>query len=144
MMYQACSQDDLNIKCFIWSHICDVDWMYQCVKSITEKYWDVAVYISFACILYIEMHNSSADILQMWLWTFLLLTFSRSDSAHFFYCYSQDMTMHVSVTAVFQTWQCTFLLLILSISFTDILQLQTNPDLHRQCLWTRVTWKWLM
>lgn len=53
MMYQACSQDDLSIKCFIQSHICDTDWMYQCMTSVTEKYWDVAVHISFACIPYI-------------------------------------------------------------------------------------------
>jgi hypothetical protein len=53
MMYQACSQDDLNIKCFVLSLICDTDYMYQCVESITEKYWDVAAHISFACILYI-------------------------------------------------------------------------------------------
>lgn len=123
-------------------------WYWLNVSMCEIYYWKVlgcgSAHFFHLYSVHIEVHNSFADILQMWLCTFLLLTFSRCDSAHFFYWYSPDMAVHISFTAVFQTWQCTFLLLILSISFTDILQLQTNPDPHRQSLWTCVTWKWLM
>lgn len=121
-------------------------WLYVSMCGI--YYWKVLGCGSthFFCLysLHIAVHSSFANILHKWLYTFLLLIFCRCDNAHFFYRYSPDMAVHISFTAVFQIWQCTFLLLIYSISFTDILQLQTNPDLHRQFLHTCVSWKWLM
>jgi len=107
--------------------------MYQCVKSVTEKYWYVAmaVHISFASILYIEVHGSFADILQMWLCTFLLLAFSRCESAHFFYWYSPNMAMHISFADFIHFFHW----------YSPTVK---NPDLHRQYLCTCVTWKWLM
>lgn len=112
-------------------------WYWLNVSMCEIYYWKVlacgsgSAHLFCLYSLHIEVHSSFADILQMWLCTFLLLTFSRCDSAHFFYWYSPDMAMHIS--------------------FADFIHFfhwysptAKNPDLHRQCLWTCVTWKWLM
>ena len=78
--------------------------------------------------LYIAMHSSSADFLQMWQCTFLSLIFSLYCSAHFFSWYSADVAVYISYTGVIQMWQHTFVSLIFSRS--KQIQISIGQCLH--------------